>query len=238
MNYYWIGIIILIIILGLGIGLILLSNNENTSIDRNVTEVLKSNGTDMRFNLVFHGQSTNYKNSILTASQRWSTYITNSFITTVDFYTYSENSSTLAYARMNNTNDLKGGGEIYINTTHTPPNAGWDDVIEHELGHVLGLPGYTLFDNARFISGGKYYLNTTNFPNVAQAYTDITGNNNNDVIPLEDGLGYHWNEAIFTTELMTPAIGTEPELITSILTLSAMKDMGWDIDLNTAESFP
>lgn len=230
MNYS-ILIIILVIIIGVGVGLAILLTNkssDNKTATGSATYGITSN--------TFYDSSDDYKEAIRTASERWSRYINEDTTIDIKYYTFNDStSSTLAYATMNDSNNIRGGGTITINVGRGAPPAGWDDVIEHEIGHVLGLPSATKWQNAIIYTGSGTFLSASAFPETAQAYYDLvdgaTGN-----IPLQAS-GSHWDESTFTTELMTPSIGTEPELITSILTLTAMKELGWNIDLTQAEDF-
>lgn len=233
MNNYTILIIILVLILiggGVAAAIVLTGKKSSSSQTGNATYGIFSN----QYYGIANG--SDYDSAIQVASQRWSRYINENINIPIRYETFNNPfSSTLARASMNTGSDIRAGGTIEINTAKSTPPAGWDDVIEHEIGHVLGLPGSTKWTNAVISSGGNSYLDANKFPLTAQAYYDLipgaTGN-----IPLQDG-GYHWDEATFTTELMTPSIGSELELITSKLTLTAMQEIGWSIDLTQAENF-
>ena len=222
-------IIVVIIIIGAAVGAaVALSGKKDDNPSGNVTTGI--------FNNTFYGDSQNYANDIKVASDRWSSYINESVTINVKYHTFNDPSSTiLAHASMNDGSNIRSGGTITINNGRSSPPAGWDDVIEHELGHVLGLPGSTKWQNAIITSGGTF-LDASAFSLTAAAYYELVSGSSGN-IPLQSS-GNHWNETTFTTELMTPGIGSEAELITSKLTLTAMKEIGWNIDLSKAEPFP
>ena len=226
-NYTILIIIIIIILIGAGVGVAvgLSGKKDNGNTNQGI------------FNNTFFGESQNYANDIRIASERWSNYIDEDVTINVSYQTFNNPSSdVLALASMNNSTDIRGGGTISLNIGRSAPAAGWDDVIEHELCHVLGLPGATKWQNAIITTGSGTFLDVTDFPLTGQAYyTLIPGSSGN--VPLQS-TGAHWNESVFSTELMTPLIGSEVELITSKLTLTAMKELGWNIDLSKAEPFP
>lgn len=226
-NHIVLIIIGIVIIIAIGVSLALfLPNNKD-----------KGNVTNGKFNNTFFGDSKNYTEAIKIASERWSNYINENITIDVKYQTFNDPSSTtLASASMNDSSNIRAGGTININIGRSPPNAGLDDVIEHELCHVLGLPGANKWQNAIITTESGTFLDAEDFPLTAAAYysliSDTSGN-----IPLQS-TGSHWNETVFSTELMTPLIGQEEKLITSKLTLTAMKELGWDIDLSKADSFP
>jgi hypothetical protein len=222
-------LILIILITGGAAAAILTSNKEDVKTGETFVGIFSNNF----YNNVDSGE---FGLGINIASKRWSNYINNDISIPIDYQTFDDpSSSILAYARMNNSNDITAGGTITINIGRNAPPAGWDDVIEHEIGHVLGLPGSNKWQNAIINNNGDTFLAANDFPLTAQAYYDlfpgVSGN-----IPLQSG-GNHWHESTFTTELMTPNIGGENELITSRLTLTAMKEIGWDINLDQAEDF-
>jgi len=232
MNNYTISIIIILVLLivagGVTAAIVLSDNSDNKT------------GSSVRgiFTNQYYGITENsvYDTAIKVASERWSTYIRDDVNIRVNYTTFDDSSSLiLASASMTDRNDIRSGGTIRINIGRDTKPAGWDHIIEHEIGHVLGLPGSNKWTNATIVSGEDYFLDAVEFPLTAQAYYDLKGVSGN--IPLAPNGGYHWNETAFTTELMTPIIEDEQELITSILTLTAMQEIGWDVDLTQAEDF-
>lgn len=229
-NYTILIIILIIVLIGAGVGVAVALGGKK---DDNPT----GNSVNGIFNNTFYGDSQNYASAIKIASDRWTSYIDEDVTINVKYQTFNDPSSTtLASASMNDSSNIRAGGTININTGRSAPAAGWDDVIEHELCHVLGLPGATKWQNAIITTGSGTFLDASDFPLTAAAYHSlISGSSGN--IPLQS-TGAHWKESVFSTELMTPLIGGEAELITSKLTLTAMKELGWNIDLSKAEPFP
>ncbi len=113
-----------------------------------------------------------------------------------------------------------------------------EDLILHEMGHVLGIG--TIWDNLGLITGeGGVNPQYTGATGVAQ-YSQISGNAETS-IPVENtgGAGTrdgHWRESVFDNELMTgfSETGNEP---LSRITVGSLKDLGYEIDFRTAEAY-
>ncbi|MEO1785950.1 MAG: leishmanolysin-related zinc metalloendopeptidase [Pseudomonadota bacterium] len=118
-------------------------------------------------------------------------------------------------------------------------NGTLDDVIIHEMGHVLGFgtlwmlnglvdrsrPGDPVFTGGRSLS----------------VYRNLRGRDDLEGVPLANTGGSgtfaaHWRESLFTNELMTGFInqGTNP---LSALTIASMADLGYGVDAGTADDF-
>jgi hypothetical protein len=102
----------------------------------------------------------------------------------------------------------------------------FDEVIEHEMGHVLGIG--TLWNYFRALRQGL----PANY-----AYTGQYGNTHWEaeggigLLPIANvgaagSIGSHWRESILTNELMTPSIsgGVNP---LSRITAASMRDLGY-----------
>ena len=228
-NWYVIIIIIVILIAGAGATVFLLTNKN--------TKNNESQETTGKFTNTYEGSAINYKSHIIEGTNKWNSYITEDVNIPITYRTfYNPDSNILAYASPNSSTDLRAGGTITINTGKGAPVSGWDDVIEHEIGHVLGLPGNVKWMDAVLnLNTSNCTLDATKFPKTAAVYHGPPFNGSGD-IPLASN-GAHWREDIFSIELMTPEIGTEPDLKTTLLTLTAMEELGWGIDLSKAEPF-
>lgn len=228
-NWYIIIIVIVILITGVTAATILLTNKENSG-----NEIKKTNGI---FVNTFIGSAKDYESYIDEASNRWSSYIREDVKINITYKTFNDpNSPILASASPNSSSYLRGGGIININEGKAQSAAGFDDIIEHEICHVLGLAGNNKWKDAVLKdTSNNFFLDASKFLETAKVYKGSIFKGDGD-IPLSSN-GSHWREDTFTVELMTPEIGTETELKTTLLTLTAMKELGWDIDLSKAESF-
>jgi len=180
------------------------------------------------------GVSADYEKDIQAALTTWDNIINDNVKINVSFYSYSSNDDTLAFAFMNDENDIYGGGVVYINT-YNKAETSMKNIIEHEIGHVLGIGTSKKWDSAN----NSTVLDKNIFPEAYSFYTTWSESNGNDVntngIPL-GSKGYHWSEEIFDIELMTPYSEKKGvELPISGLTLSSLKDLGWNVDLSKAE---
>lgn len=142
-------------------------------------------------------------------------------------------------------------------------NGTLDDVILHEMGHVLGLGTLwslsSFFDLLRNPScpGGDGVTCVpdnsgadTHFagPAAVAAFSGLPGgpwnppDSASSVVPVENtqgGLGTrdgHWRESTFVSELMTGFIsgGTNP---LSVVTVSQFTDLGYQVNLQTADGY-
>jgi hypothetical protein len=118
----------------------------------------------------------------------------------------------------------------------------FDDVILHEMGHVLGIG--TLWDtvqyggNRKVISGaGTSDPRFTGGRGAAEyAALGATGN-----VPVESlgGPGTqdaHWRESVFGTELMTGFLNPGNNLM-SALTIASLADLGYQVDRSTSDAY-
>ena len=119
-------------------------------------------------------------------------------------------------------------------------NGTFEDVILHEMGHVIGVG--TLWDQLGLVNG----LGTTNptfvGTNAVREYQTLSGTQATSV-PVENTggpgtAGGHWRESVFGMELMTgyaePA-GTSMPI--SRLTVASLQDIGYTVDYAAADPF-
>lgn len=110
-------------------------------------------------------------------------------------------------------------------------------VILHEMGHVLGLG--TLWSTFGFNSTVGQYTGAQGLA----AYKAMSGGNPAATfVPLETtgGAGtanVHWSESVFNSELMTGYAENSSNMPLSILTISALDDLGYEVDTSQAESY-
>ena len=142
-----------------------------------------------------------------------------------------EDSRILAYGSMNDRGNIRGGGDITINLNASAQR--WEDVLKHELAHVMGIGLHYTWTNAVIRNENGSFLRSTVFPETYQIYRDEYNGTFNH-IPLGES-GGHFRENIFTTELMTPYSNEGQDQPATDLTLTALKTLGWDVDLSKAE---
>lgn len=135
---------------------------------------------------------------------------------------------------------LRGGSNLPITGTMQFDSADMSNmvangsllgVIKHEMGHVLGLG--SLWATFGFNSTPGQYTGA----NALAAYTAIAGAA--AFVPLEDNGGggtanVHWEESVFTDELMTGfATGT---MRLSTITIGGLEDLGYTVNYGAAET--
>ena len=137
----------------------------------------------------------------------------------------------LAYGSMNDRSNIRGGGDITINLNAVAQR--WEDVLKHELAHVMGIGLHYTWTDAIIRNENGVFLRSTTFPETYEIYRDDYSGTFNH-IPLGDS-GGHFKESIFTTELMTPYSNEGQDQPATDLTLTALKRLGWDVDLSKSE---
>jgi hypothetical protein len=113
-----------------------------------------------------------------------------------------------------------------------------NDVITHEMGHVLGIG--TIWSRKRRLHAAGT-ANPTFTGHAAEAeYGKLTVGGSRPV-PVENQGGQgtadsHWREAVFGNELMTGFVGKAGNPL-SRLTIASLQDLGYVVDLNAAEPY-
>ncbi len=118
-------------------------------------------------------------------------------------------------------------------------------IMIHEFAHVLGFG--TLWEPIDFGAprGGKWgrtWFEATTATYLANSYAGfaygrLLGRSSAVAIPLSSDLS-HWDERRFDTELLTPFAETPGTVMpVSILTLSALRDFGWRVNLAAAQPY-
>lgn len=112
------------------------------------------------------------------------------------------------------------------------------DVFRHEIGHVLGIgtlwtPDITYSATSTGV-GYPYLLTHAN-----AAHVELAGSG---VALVEDTggggtLGSHWKEAYYDTELMTGYIDVAGFMPLSSLTVGALRDLGYVVNMTNAEPY-
>ena len=127
-------------------------------------------------------------------------------------------------------------------------NGTFNGVIMHEMGHVLGVGTLWKYKNLMndyqptdaCQSASASFTTKPSFIG-ANALTEFTSLGGTGNIPVEDEYGPgtrcgHWDEAKFGNELMTGFVaqGTMP---LSRMTAASLKDLGYSVDMNAADSY-
>jgi len=112
-------------------------------------------------------------------------------------------------------------------------------VILHEMGHVLGIG--TIWDTLGLVENGPG--GTINFtgPTAVGAYQTIFGVSDNFVPVETDGgpgtAGGHWDEETFDNELMTGFLNGGVSNPISTVTIGALADMGYTVNMAAADPY-
>jgi len=128
-----------------------------------------------------------------------------------------------------------------------------NDVILHEIGHVLGFG--TLWDSTyanclKLPSDSATHVDTYYSCNRARVVFDSIGGTNytgGNKVPVENCQGItgcgrgtvnaHWRESTFFNELMTGYLNNGVQNPLSVLSLAALQDLGYTVDLTQASPY-
>jgi hypothetical protein len=130
-------------------------------------------------------------------------------------------------------NDLTAAGQMQFDSADAKAfyNLGlWDDIVTHEMMHVLGFGSLWNYGTHSLVSNYQY-----TGVNAVAAYNDflgLTGSNKVTYIPVEtDGgagtAGSHWDEQALTNELMTGYIDNPNYL--SEFSVMSLADLGYHV---------
>jgi hypothetical protein len=238
----WAIIISVIILLGIIVGAIILSTNSGSATGDNIV----SSSIMGNFEVSMTSDAVDYSSYISDAIAEWSNIIEDFNVIPITFRVDNTSGNVLAYASMNNRYDIYGGGTVTIGAGIVNPTGGWNKILQHEIGHIVGVGSCSKWDSAiRVDGGGNATLDRSIFVNTGTAYdtlinsgkaTGTVGNN----IPLSDANdsvadhGSHFDEIVFGDELMTPI--TDSLMPLTILTINVLKDLGFTVNDSYAES--
>ncbi|MFI0214281.1 leishmanolysin-related zinc metalloendopeptidase [Streptomyces lydicus] len=114
-----------------------------------------------------------------------------------------------------------------------------NDVITHEMGHVLGIgsvwPEFGLLKD--FPGTNPTFVG----PGAMQEFGTLVGSGNPEPVPVanvggEGSAGSHWREAVFGAELMSPTIAEAGNPM-SRMTVASLGDLGYQVDIDAAEPY-
>ncbi len=114
-----------------------------------------------------------------------------------------------------------------------------DDVIIHEMGHVLGFG--TLWSELELIDRSVPMDPKFVGPQAMAAFGALRGAEQSLPVPLANTGGpgtfaAHWREGLFTNELMTGFINAPPNPL-SRLSIASMADLGYEVDIDRADDY-
>ncbi len=117
-------------------------------------------------------------------------------------------------------------------------NGTLNDVITHEMGHVLGIG--TIWRNKGLLKNAGKANPTFTGANAKIEFGKLKGTGPAEVpVANVGGPGTrdsHWRETVFGAELMTGIIATANNPL-SRMTVASLKDLGYVVDLEAAEAY-
>ncbi len=135
---------------------------------------------------------------------------------------------------------LVGTVSLNIFNYNTLSDQKLDDLIQHEVGHVLGLG--TIWNRGTFsdLVNGDSTATDPIFigPNALAAFTRLGRSTQfaRRRVPVQIGALGHWRDDAFAGELMAPSLtaGAQP---TSAVTVAALRDLGWTVEPEAYEDY-
>ncbi len=114
-----------------------------------------------------------------------------------------------------------------------------NDVITHEMGHVLGIG--TIWRDKGMLAGSGTNNPTFSGAGASAEFGTLRGADGPVAVPVENmgGPGTregHWREAVFGNELMSGFIAA-PENPMSRVTVASLADIGYQVDIDAAEPY-
>ena len=114
-----------------------------------------------------------------------------------------------------------------------------ENVIIHEMGHVLGMG--TLWRRKGLLLGAGTANPRFVGRNAMREFATLIGSDTPTPVPVENRGGPgtregHWREFVLANELMTGFLNIGPNPVSRV-TIAALQDMGYRVNLDTAEDF-
>jgi hypothetical protein len=116
-----------------------------------------------------------------------------------------------------------------------------NDVITHEMGHVLGVNGF-IWGLKGLVNGAGTENPTFEGRSAMRQYGRLRGNGGEPTpVPVENEggpgtAGSHWREKVFRNELMSGFIDAAGNPISRV-TVGSLRDMGYMVDMDAAEPY-
>ena len=115
-----------------------------------------------------------------------------------------------------------------------------DDLILHEVAHVLGVGSIWGYGTrSGLVVGDSASLDPIFVgPNALTAFTKLGGSARftGRPVPLELRVLGHWRIPTFAGEVMSPYLSVDPQPLSSV-TVAALKDLGWNVELEAYEEY-
>ena len=116
----------------------------------------------------------------------------------------------------------------------------FDKIMLHELGHVLGIYPPSAQPPAAAAREATGYFRTAPSPHFAgplavEAFWRVVPVYEGDVVPMDPAGSTHWHPETLAGELMAPVIYRTSAL--SEITVQALADLGYVVDLSEAEEY-
>lgn len=115
-----------------------------------------------------------------------------------------------------------------------------EDLIQHEVGHVLGIGTTWHFSPFGSMLLGNFESPDPIFvgPNALRGFALLQRSALYTArrVPVELGVLGHWRSSSFGAELMAPALISGPQ-VTSAVTVGALADLGWTVELEAYDDF-
>jgi hypothetical protein len=129
----------------------------------------------------------------------------------------------------------------FFETVFTEEIRGQDlfSLLWHEIGHAMGIGSYWSILSYLVDEGGPdpRYIG----PGGVLEYGNLLGQTVASVeVADQGGFGtrdVHWREAIFGAEIMSPRLDRGVTNPISRMTLGALEDIGWSVDLSNADGY-
>jgi hypothetical protein len=115
-----------------------------------------------------------------------------------------------------------------------------NDVITHEMGHVLGIG--TVWSHKKLLKKAGSENPTFSGKGAMAEYRALRGSGSaNQRVPVENTGGpgtadSHWRETVFRNELMTGFVGAAGNPL-SRMTVASLMDLGYAVDFDVAEDY-
>ena len=115
-----------------------------------------------------------------------------------------------------------------------------DDVIEHEMAHLLGFG--TVWDLDGFLRDTTTSDPWFSGPDAQAAFRKALPSFTDKIVPVEASGGSgttlsHWRESVMTNELMTGFLNDGPNPLSAV-TIEAMADLGYSVNVGAADPWP